>query len=114
MMIDKYGIYWVPAGAMPPFPPLPKRKLKLTWHDKKFTLFWDGFITIENFTDTDYYNMCDWLTDNLDKKYKITKKKHNRPRWRTIGSSVIMGKRKLLAVCFKDKEDAMAFKLRWM
>lgn len=107
--MDLKTMHWVSSGAFPPSTPQPKPTPQFSWRDKRFRLFWDGYMKLEMFTITEYYNMRSWLKDNLSKKgYKIK----DNPTWADMFFRN-KNKKTTCLIYFKDKEDAAAFKLRW-
>ena len=101
---------WIPTGGG--FGPTRRRIPDIRWCDKGFTFFWDGSLTISDFFCSDYYEMYDWLLTNLKGKIKIYNGTRNYHKRRIRKKSQIQDGS--LLIYFRNKEDAMAFKLRWI
>lgn len=108
---------WMPAGPMPPSSPSPKKTMRMTWYDKQFTFNWDGYMTVEHAETDEYIEMLRWLEDNIDMiMFKpCIKRRRCEEEWYSSKHPNLMvrTKKDCRVIYFRNKEDAMAFKLRW-
>lgn len=111
-MFDENGIWWMPAGGPPPRMSTPPPHM--TWHEHSFRLFWDGHIKASHYPCVVYGQMFDWLIENIKGKPRIYNLAYGqRPGSQTTIRDRSQFREGHIAVHFKNKEDAMAFKLRW-
>ena len=88
----------------------------LKWCDFKFSFWWDGYLTLEGVSASELIAMKEWLKDNVTNRYKIRNKTIKCNEWNIVrGNSLgVRMRKKIVVINFEYKEDATAFKLRWL
>ena len=73
-------------------------------------------MVIEQATEKERTAMFVWLGINVPRKFKMRKKMRHCMEWNMLGAGgfAIKTKRKVPTIYFRNKEDAMAFKLMWI
>ena len=108
---------WIPIGPIGGGQPSKKIIWKKASLSKRF-IGWAGFLTCENFTFDQYKELIEWCREGLDDNsircHMFSKKrsrKHVDGAW--VNSDVIRGDIILMKIYFKNKYDAIAFKIAW-
>ena len=89
--------------------------LNLFWNLNKIRLFWFGYFTLHDLSPKGVCDIFDWCETNLPNRTKVYNWGHN--QWEGHMRRIIF-KEQLrpgsMIIYVKNKNDAMAFKLRWL